>query len=77
MKQLTLGLIKFYQAAKPIRAVFTRLIFGNEATCRFSPTCSDYAAQAIKKHGVGGLGLAVWRILRCNPWGGKGYDPVK
>ena len=47
------------------------------ATCRFTPTCSEYAKQALKKHGpIKGLGLAIWRILRCNPWGGSGYDPV-
>ncbi len=45
--------------------------------CRFTPTCSEYAIQAIRKHGpVKGTGLAIWRILRCNPWGGSGYDPV-
>ena len=47
------------------------------ATCRFTPSCSNYAIQAIRKHGpFKGLALAVWRILRCNPWGGSGYDPV-
>ena len=47
------------------------------ATCRFTPTCSEYAKQALKKHGpIKGLWLAIWRILRCNPWGGSGYDPV-
>lgn len=46
-------------------------------SCRFTPTCSEYAIQALRKHGpVKGLALAVWRILRCNPWGGSGYDPV-
>ena len=46
-------------------------------SCRFTPTCSEYAKQAILKHGpIKGLGLAIWRILRCNPWGGSGYDPV-
>lgn len=46
-------------------------------SCRFTPTCSEYAVQALKKHGpIKGLGLAIWRILRCNPWGGSGYDPV-
>ena len=45
--------------------------------CRFTPTCSQYAREAIIKHGpIKGLGLAIWRILRCNPWGGSGYDPV-
>ncbi len=47
-------------------------------SCRFTPTCSQYAIDAIKKKGpVKGLYLAVRRILRCHPWGGSGYDPVK
>lgn len=46
-------------------------------SCRFTPTCSNYAIEAIRKHGpIKGTALAVWRILRCNPWGGSGYDPV-
>ena len=47
------------------------------AACRFTPTCSQYAKEAIQKHGpFKGLYLAIRRILRCNPWGGSGYDPV-
>lgn len=46
-------------------------------SCRFTPTCSAYAVEAIKKYGpFKGLYLAVRRILRCHPWGGSGYDPV-
>ena len=46
-------------------------------SCRFTPTCSTYAIHALRKHGpVKGFALAVWRVLRCNPWGGSGYDPV-
>ena len=46
-------------------------------SCRFTPTCSEYARQAIIKHGpFKGLYLAVRRLLRCHPWGGSGYDPV-
>ena len=46
-------------------------------SCRFTPSCSAYAKEAIMKHGpIKGLALAIWRILRCNPWGGSGYDPV-
>ena len=45
--------------------------------CRFTPTCSQYAIEAFRKHGaIKGLYLTIWRILRCNPWGGSGYDPV-
>jgi uncharacterized protein len=47
-------------------------------SCRFTPTCSEYAAEAIKKHGaVRGLYLAVRRLLRCHPFHPGGYDPVK
>lgn len=45
--------------------------------CRFEPSCSAYAIQALHRHGpVRGAWLGLWRILRCNPWGGAGYDPV-
>ena len=47
------------------------------SSCRYTPTCSEYAKQAIMKHGFfkGGW-LGIKRISRCHPWGGKGYDPV-
>lgn len=45
--------------------------------CRYTPTCSQYAIEALQKHGpLKGLYLAVRRLLRCHPWGGSGYDPV-
>ena len=45
--------------------------------CRFAPSCSEYAMEAIQKHGViRGSALAARRIGRCHPWGGSGYDPV-
>lgn len=47
------------------------------AMCRFTPTCSSYALEAIETYGAfKGSILSVKRILRCNPWGGSGYDPV-
>ena len=46
-------------------------------SCRFTPTCSAYAIEALKVHGpIIGLWLTIRRIVRCNPWGGHGYDPV-
>ena len=45
--------------------------------CRFQPTCSEYAIQALQEHGpITGSWLMVRRIGRCHPWGGSGYDPV-
>jgi uncharacterized protein len=47
------------------------------AKCRYTPTCSHYATEALKKYGpVKGMWLAIKRISRCHPWGGQGYDPV-
>lgn len=46
-------------------------------TCRFEPTCSTYAVEALERHGfVYGSVLAVWRLLKCGPWHKPGYDPV-
>lgn len=46
-------------------------------SCRYSPTCSEYALEAIRKYGpLKGSLLALKRICRCHPWGGSGYDPV-
>ena len=64
-----LGLvIKFYKLA--ISPYLPR-------ACRYRPTCSDYAIEALKRHGLAkGLALTCWRILRCHPWSRGGYDPV-
>jgi len=44
--------------------------------CRFTPSCSEYAAEAVKKHGLRGVIMAIKRIARCHPWGASGFDPV-
>lgn len=61
------------------RVVFAplKVSMGWQGCCRYSPTCSNYAEEAICKHGLcRGLGLSAGRVLRCHPWGGSGFDPV-
>ncbi len=68
LKKILIAMIRGYQ--KYISPAFPR-------HCRFEPTCSQYAIEAIQKHGLWkGTGLAAWRILRCNPFCKSGYDPV-
>ena len=68
MKRVLLAMIRFYQ--KEISPLL-------RPCCRFTPTCSQYAVEAIDKHGAWkGLGLAIRRVLRCNPFCKGGYDPV-
>ena len=46
-------------------------------TCRYTPTCSEYAIQSLKKHGlIKGVYLSIKRVVNCHPWGGSGYDPI-
>ena len=63
-----LSLIRFYKR---------NISPGTTPSCRFSPTCSEYATEAIEKYGAlkGGV-LSLWRILRCNPLSKGGYDPI-
>lgn len=63
--------------ALPVRAYRLLLSPWVGNGCRFQPTCSSYALEALERHGaIKGTALAGWRVLRCNPWGGQGYDPV-
>lgn len=68
MKTILIKIIQFYQKyLSPLKG---------RATCIYTPTCSQYAIEALEKYGLikGGL-LAAWRILRCNPFAKGGYDP--
>lgn len=68
LKLLLRGLIRGYQLL--ISPVLP-------PACRYLPTCSEYAAEAIETHGaLGGSWLTLRRLARCHPWGGSGYDPV-
>lgn len=70
-------ILRFYQKVLSFDHGFLKIFFPH-GYCRFRPTCSDYAIEAITKHGIlrGGL-KAIWRVMRCNPWNKGGWDPVK
>jgi putative membrane protein insertion efficiency factor len=66
--------IRAYRAVVSPAQVF---LFGGDSGCRFTPTCSAYALDAVREHGAAaGAVLAAKRICRCHPWGGCGHDPV-
>ncbi|MBQ7999601.1 MAG: membrane protein insertion efficiency factor YidD [Ruminococcus sp.] len=68
MKKLFLKLIRFYQ---------TKISPHTPPACKYYPTCSQYGYESIERFGVlKGSALAIWRILRCNPFSKGGYDPV-
>ena len=67
-------LVRMYRVTLSPMIIF---VFGASAACRFEPTCSRYATEAVKTHGaIRGSWLAAKRICRCHPWGGCGTDPV-
>jgi putative membrane protein insertion efficiency factor len=68
MKSMATYLLRFYKGAiSPFLPV----------ACRFVPSCSEYTAEAVAKHGLlHGSALGLWRLLRCNPFARGGYDPV-
>jgi putative membrane protein insertion efficiency factor len=68
VRRVLIGIIRAYQ-------YLLSPWWGNH--CRFTPTCSHYAVEALERHGaIAGLWLAIRRILRCHPWSAGGYDPV-
>jgi putative membrane protein insertion efficiency factor len=69
LKFIPLAIIRFYQyAISPLL----------KPSCRFTPSCSQYGLDAVNKYGAfKGSWMALKRIMRCHPWGGSGFDPVK
>ncbi len=69
MRQVCLGMIRLYQR-------WVSPLLG--PACRFEPTCSHYAGEAIRRYGIlRGSGRAAWRLMKCHPFHPGGYDPVK
>ncbi|MEY4969978.1 MAG: hypothetical protein RLZZ277_209 [Actinomycetota bacterium] len=66
MKRIAEILIKAYQAYSSTR----------EPRCKYYPSCSNYAATAIRRYGIKGLAMSIWRLARCNPWSDGGVDYV-
>lgn len=68
MKRLLIAIVELYRKyISPLKP----------PCCRFTPTCSQYAIEAFEEWGaIVGLALTIWRVLRCNPFGKGGYDPV-
>ena len=66
MKRIAEILIKAYQAYSSTR----------EPRCKYYPSCSNYAATAIRRYGIKGLAMSIWRVARCNPWSDGGVDYV-
>jgi uncharacterized protein len=73
-KLALIALVRFYQVVlSPVKFA----ILGPGSRCRFEPSCSQYAVEALRGHGVvRGIWLAAKRVLRCHPWGAFGPDPV-
>jgi putative membrane protein insertion efficiency factor len=68
LSRILIAIVRLYQSA---------ISSWTPASCRFTPTCSAYAIDALRTHGAGrGTWLALRRVGRCHPWGGFGYDPV-
>lgn len=73
-QHILITLVRVYRWALSPAKTF---LFGPQAGCRFTPSCSEYALEAVKTHGAfAGAWLAARRVCRCHPWGDCGHDPV-
>lgn len=74
---ISAALILVLRLARAALEPFVAMTSITPRVCKYEPTCSHYAEQAIRRHGPArGLALAGWRLLRCNPWSRGGYDPI-
>ncbi len=74
LQHILVGCVQVYRL---VLSPAQRFLFGSSAGCRFEPSCSVYAMEAVREHGAfRGCWLAARRIARCHPWGDCGYDPV-
>lgn len=77
MKRVILYLIRLYQKTLSLDTGWLSYKYP-QGYCKYYPTCSEYSYRAIDKYGIiKGLGLSIWRVIRCNPLSKGGYDPVK
>ncbi|MFA6017128.1 MAG: membrane protein insertion efficiency factor YidD [Patescibacteria group bacterium] len=77
MKTIILKLIRLYQKTRLFRGTLAKQLFLTESACRFTPTCSEYTYEAVKKYGaIKGSFIGIKRIIRCHPWNKGGLDPV-
>ena len=76
MNKVLIKIIEFYQRTlSPDTGWFKSFYPGGY--CKYTPNCSEYCKQSVHKHGaIKGVGLGLWRILRCNPWSNGGEDPA-
>lgn len=77
MTRLVIAVLRLYQLTiSPDHSVIGRALFPL-GCCRFYPSCSAYAVAVLERRGFSGLGLVVWRLLRCHPWSAGGFDNVR
>ncbi|MFA6306530.1 MAG: membrane protein insertion efficiency factor YidD [Patescibacteria group bacterium] len=76
-RYIAVKILKIYQKTLSFDHGIFKFLYPN-GFCRFHPTCSDYAIEAIEKYGfLKGGSKAIWRVLRCNPFNSGGFDPLK
>ena len=77
MKNFVLATIRFYQRYLSFDTGILKFLFLTDKACRFTPTCSEYAYQAIERYGImRGSWLGLRRIIKCHPWHKGGFDPI-